>query len=105
MLCDTLVLCSYDTHAHKIATHVSQTFTLCILQVRDALREATGEHYDSVLINYYEDERCACRCEAGGLQAQRTGSLIPGWIMTGAAGVEGLLAAVRCASRSCGFTL
>lgn len=28
-------------------------------KVRDALREAIGEHYDSVLINYYEDERYA----------------------------------------------
>ncbi|KAF5841629.1 hypothetical protein DUNSADRAFT_12085 [Dunaliella salina] len=32
--------------------------------VRDALRAATGEHYDSVLINYYEDERVGMRFHA-----------------------------------------
>ena len=34
------------------------------MQVRDALVEATGVHFDSVLINLYGDGRCGMRYHA-----------------------------------------
>lgn len=46
-------------YRHLNAYKADNGCTLGTSQVRDALAQATGVHYDSVLINYYEDGRCA----------------------------------------------